>query len=78
MGRDDWPERPRGRRRNKNSAFERRLDEFIGSRDAKANELDNDPSLIAPRSVLEQLAAREVEPSQVLLGWQCGCLGFER
>ena len=72
---EEWPERPRGRRRKKNSAFDRRLDDLISARDSNAASLDIDGSLIAPRSVLEQLAAEEAAPADVLLNWQIDCLG---
>jgi ribonuclease D len=74
---EEWPERPRGRRRKKNSAFDRRLDGLTSARDSKAASLDIDGSLIAPRSVLEQLAAEEAGPDEVLLNWQIQCLGLD-
>lgn len=76
LPREQWPERPRGRRRKKNSAFDRRLDELISARDSQAGTLDIDGSLIAARSVLEQLAAEEAEPGELLLNWQIQCLGI--
>jgi ribonuclease D len=67
---NDLPERPRGKRRKRNSAFEQRLDSLLGVRDRKADSLDLEPSLIAPRSALEQIAAEENSPAELLLTWQ--------
>lgn len=72
----ELPDRVRGKRRKRNSAFERRLDALVGIRDATAGQLDIEPSLIAPRLVLEQLAADEAGPSEVLLTWQQQCLNL--
>ena len=77
LTRDEWPERPRGLRRRKNSAFDRRFDELAAARDACARELDIEGSLIAPRSVLEQLAAEEAAATDLLLGWQRRCLDLD-
>lgn len=77
LTRDKWPEKPRGLRRRKNSAFDQRFDALAATRDACARKLDIEGSLIAPRSVLEQLAADEAEPTDLLLGWQVRCLELE-
>ena len=77
LTRDGWPEKPRGLRRKKNSAFDQCFDSLAAVRDASARKLDIEGSLIAPRSVLEQLAAEEAAPSDLLLGWQIRCLGLD-
>lgn len=71
----EWPERARGERRKRDRDFERRLDLLLKARTDVAQKLDIDGSLIAPRAILESLAAGEVEPSEVLLAWQRECFG---
>lgn len=77
LPKEEWPERPRGHRRKKNAAFDQRLDSLLSARDSSAASLDIESSLIAPRSALEQLAAEEFAPSELLLNWQIHCLGIE-
>ena len=72
----EWPERPAGKRRKRDRDFERKVDVLIKSREEAAAKLDIEGSLIAPRAVLENLAAGEAEPSEVLLNWQRECLGM--
>jgi ribonuclease D len=72
-----WPERLRSRRRKRDPRFEQRLDALIRQRNGAAEAHDLDPSLIAPRSVLESLAAEESPPQELLLEWQRGCLGLD-
>ena len=72
----DWPERPSGKRRKRDRDFERKVDELIKSREQAAAKLDIEGSLIAPRAILESLAAGDAKPSEVLLGWQRECLGM--
>ena len=73
----DWPTRPVTKRRKRDRSFDRRLASLIGSRDRSASELDIENSLIAPRAVLEAIAADEVDPAVALLRWQRTCLGIE-
>jgi ribonuclease D len=75
---DAWPERPAGKRRKRDRDFERKVDELIARREKIAAELDIEGSLIAPRAVLECLTAGEGSPSELLLKWQCECLGLPR
>lgn len=70
----EWPERPQGKRRKRDRDFDRRLDNFLKSRDEQAAKLDIEGSLIAPRATLEAIAAKEAEPAEVLLKWQRECL----
>jgi ribonuclease D len=72
----EWPERPAGKRRKRDRDFERKVDALIKSREEAASRLDIEGSLIAPRSVLECLAADDAKPSDVLLKWQRECLGL--
>lgn len=73
----DWPKRISVRRRKRDRDFERRLDDLIQKRETVAASLDIEGSLIAPRAVLESIAANEVDPNNVLLAWQIECLGLE-
>jgi ribonuclease D len=73
----EWPLRQRAERRKRDRDFESLVDGFLAAREKAANELDIEGSLIAPRAVLESLAAGLVEPSEVLLGWQRRCLGID-
>lgn len=72
----EWPEKPRGLRRRRDSEFDARVASLISVRDSKAAELDIDASLIAPRSVIESIADGEAAPEQVLLAWQRECLAM--
>jgi ribonuclease D len=72
-----WPEKPRGLRRRRDSEFDTRVARLISVRDAKAAELDIDSSLIAPRSIIESISDGEVDPADVLLGWQRSCLALD-
>jgi ribonuclease D len=72
-----WPEKPRGLRRRRDSEFDARVARLISVREAKAAELDIDASLIAPRSIIESIADGEVDPAEVLLGWQRACLALD-
>lgn len=68
---DVLPQRPKGKgKRVKNAAFDERVDVLIKHRDAAAEELDIDSSLIISRALIDALAAEEVEPSSVLMKWQ--------
>ena len=71
-----WPERPSGKRRKRDRDFEQRVDELIKARENAATQLDIEGSLIAPRAVLELLAAGEARPAEVLLHWQRDCLAM--
>jgi hypothetical protein len=54
--------------------FDRKVDEFLRQRDETAAKLDIESCLIAPRAVLETIAAGEARPSELLLKWQLQCL----
>ncbi len=72
----EWPDRPSGKRRKRDCDFERKVDFLIKTREQVAAKLDIEGSLIAPRAVLESLAAGDAHASEVLLKWQCKCLGM--
>ncbi len=74
MPQSEWPERPSGKRRKRDRDFERKVDLLIKAREDAAAKLDIEGSLIAPRAVLESLAAGDSVPADVLLKWQCECL----
>jgi len=76
MPRTEWPERPTGKRRKRDKDFDRIVDDLLKTRENVAAKLDIDSSLIAPRAVLESLAAGESQPEEVLLKWQRECLGL--
>ncbi len=73
----EWPERPCGKRRKRDRDFERKVDELIAAREKAAAKLDIEGSLIAPRAVLESIAAGDSQPADVLLKWQRECLGMD-
>ena len=72
----EWPDKPRGLRRRRDSEFDARVASLISVRDAKAAALDIDASLIAPRSIIESIADGEATPEDVLLKWQRECLAM--
>ena len=69
----DWPERIRGSGRRWNSLQEKRYDDLAGKRDEAAKDLSLEPSIVASRGALEQIAWDE-DPAQHLLDWQRGLL----
>lgn len=73
----EWPEKPRGLRRKRDPEFDARVAALVSLRDAKGEELDIDPSLIAPRSVIESIADGETSPEESLLKWQRECLSLD-
>jgi ribonuclease D len=72
----DWPQRQPTKRRKRDRDFERKVDALIQAREQAATQLDIEGSLIAPRAVLESLAAGETKPADALLEWQRNCLGL--
>src|SRR5690606_25820352 len=72
-----WPERPSGKRRKRDRDFDRKVDALIKAREVAAAKLDIEGSLIAPRAILEALAAGDALPSDVLLRWQRECLDLK-
>ncbi|MFU8892490.1 MAG: ribonuclease D [Luteolibacter sp.] len=76
MPESEWPMRPEKIRRKRDKSFDRITEGFLKARDAKAAELDIDPSLIAARAVLEAIACGETTAEESLLNWQRECLGI--
>ncbi len=74
----EWPEKPCATRRKRDRDFEKKVDVMVKIREKVAAELDIEGSLIAPRAVLESLAAGEVRCEDVLLKWQRECLELDR
>lgn len=72
----DWPERPSTKRRKRDRDFDRRLDALLADRDRAAAKFHIEGSLIAPRAVLESIAAKDDEAFSLLLRWQRECLGM--
>lgn len=77
LNEDEWPERPSTKRRKRDRDFDRRLDALLADRDRAAAKLEIEGSLIAPRAVLESIAAEDAEAASLLLRWQCECLGMK-
>lgn len=73
----EWPERPCGKRRKRDRDFELKVDSLIKKRERIAADLDIEGSLIAPRAILENLAAGESKPEDSLLKWQRDCLDLD-
>ena len=67
--RSEWPKRRKGSGRRWNPAQEKRFDALARKRDEAARLLELEPSIIAPRAALEQIAWEE-EPGEYLLSWQ--------
>jgi len=74
LSQDDWPARDAVKRRKRDRDFDRKVDALLQHRDAIAAKLDIESCLIAPRAVLETIAAEEARPSELLLKWQLECL----
>jgi ribonuclease D len=66
----EYPEIPRNSGRRANEAEKRRFLELQGRRDARARELEIDPTLIASRSVLSDLAHDWDKHAALLMKWQ--------
>jgi ribonuclease D len=73
---DTWPEKPKAFRRRRDGEFDARVAKMISTRDAVAETLDIDASLIAARAVIEAIADGESDPQTALLNWQRECLGI--
>jgi len=74
---NEWPRPIRGIRSRPTPDQDRRFAEFKTRRDRSATEHNIEPSLIAPKSVLEALAADLDHTAPKLLPWQRTLLGFE-
>ena len=75
LSRDEWPERPKRKGRRWADEQEEEFRRHAERRDIVAEELDIDPSMLAPRAVIERLVWKEEEPASLLLPWQRELLG---
>jgi ribonuclease D len=73
---EECPEKTKIKRRRKDTAFEKIVDNFMDRRNKAAALLDIDPSLIISRSVAELIASNEVTVDESLLPWQKEQLGL--
>ncbi|MEY4387896.1 MAG: Ribonuclease [Verrucomicrobiota bacterium] len=67
---DEWPKQPERRGTRPNEAEKRRCFQLERKRDQRAKQLDIDPTLIASRSVLWELARHWDTASAELMNWQ--------
>lgn len=72
---EEWPRRERVPRPKFTPDFDRRLQDLKGRRDKLAEDLQLDPSLIAPKTILENLAANKMEILLKMMPWQRELLG---
>ena len=74
---EEWPKIPKGQRRARPTpAQESAFRDLKNRRDKVAGELQLDPSLIAPKTVLENLASQPEENVGKLMPWQRELLGL--
>jgi ribonuclease D len=71
----DWPRRERTPRPRPTPDFDRRLKDLKTRRDKLATDLQLDPSLIAPKTILENLAANNSDILTRMMPWQRELLG---
>lgn len=71
----EWPERPKRKGRRWADEQEEEFKRHAERRDMVAEELDIDPSMLAPRAVIERLVWKEEVPESLLLPWQRELLG---
>lgn len=71
-----WPTRPKHVRPKSNPDFGSNFDRIKSRRDAVARELGLEPSIIAPKAALEQIAGNGDASS--LMSWQCELLQISR
>jgi ribonuclease D len=69
-----WPKMLRKPRLRTTPEQENRFRDLRKHRDAVAENLQLDPTLIAPKAVLEQLSRNEAQAREALLPWQLECL----
>lgn len=72
----DWPVLPRRTKSRPTPEQENRFQSLKTKRDQVAEKIDLDPSLIAPRAILEAVAADESAAGLKLLPWQRDLLGL--
>ncbi len=67
---DQYPKRIMKKRRVRDRNFDDRVDALLAIRNEKGAELNIDPSLLASRSVLESIVAKEAAADDLLMSWQ--------
>ena len=77
LAEEEWPKPVRIARSRATPEQERRFADFKARRDKSAKEHNIEPSLIAPKGVLEALAADPEAMLPKVLPWQRALLGFE-
>ncbi len=75
LSESDWPQRERKPRPRPTPDFDRKLKDLKTRRDKLAADLQLDPSLIAPKTILENLAAGNAEILPRMMPWQRTLLG---
>lgn len=73
----DWPERPKKFQRRISDDERARVDQLCKVRDAKAEELNLESSLLGSRAVMEDLVMHQISPEEKLMKWQVEVLGEE-
>ncbi len=74
---DEWPKTIRKPRLRSTQEHESRFRQLRKHRDAEAERLQLDPTLIAAKATLEQLSREEPQAFEALLPWQRTCLGLD-
>jgi ribonuclease D len=72
----EWPRRRHGLRMPRNAETDKKFEELRAKRDEIATQLDLDPSLLASRTALEQIAVFPEKAEEELMNWQRQLLGF--
>ena len=73
----DWPKSLRKPRPKPIPDYEERFRQFRDRRDKSASEFSLDPTLIAPKAILEALARQDPDVLDSLLPWQRTALGVQ-
>ena len=73
---DNYPQKVRGPRRRRDKDFDARLDGLLARRNAVAEELEIEGSVLASRGMLEALAGDEEDAAGAFMKWQLDCLGL--
>lgn len=70
-----WPDRPKKLQRRISDEERARIDSLCRARDAKAENLGLEASLLGSRAVMEDLVLNEIDPTEKLMRWQLLALG---
>jgi len=66
----EYPQKPKGLRRKKDPEFDDKVDAYVAKRNALAEELEIDGSLIISRATIEALVMETTTPEESLMKWQ--------